>query len=193
MDTLIDLVKRFQRSSDPVEKLALADELVVRLSPDLHLYITLRSQTQNGSLEVDDILQEALLGITLGLKKFAGDNDSQFFGFCYDICRKRIVDALRRHGRIHAHEFSGDELWAKILAVENKLKLTPEQRDKLRDAMNLLEEVRPPCVTYLVAHYLDGLTFKEMQEEEEFGFPSEAAAYMATRRCLELARELVAE
>jgi len=190
MDTLIDLVKRFQRSSDPDEKLALADQIVVRLSPDLHLYITLRSQTPNGSLEVDDILQEALVGIVLGLNKFAGDNDSQFFGFCYDICRKRIVDALRRHGRIHAHEFSGDEPWEAILAVANNKSLTPEERASLRDAMKLLEAVRPPCVKYLVAHYLDGLTFKEMQEE--FGFPSEAAAYMATRRCLELARELVA-
>ena len=70
MDTLIDLVKRFQRSSDPDEKLALADQVVVRISPDLHLYITLRSQTQNGLLEVDDILQESLVGIAVGLEKF---------------------------------------------------------------------------------------------------------------------------
>lgn len=185
MDTLIDLVKRFQRSSDPDEKLALADQVVVRLSPDLHLYITLRSQTQNGLLEVDDILQESLVGIAVGLEKFVGDSDKQFFGFCYGVCRHKIADALRKHGRISAHEFSGEELWEAILASESKEALTPEERVFLRE---MLAEVRPPCLAYLVARYIDGMSFAEIRDE--FGFSSEDVAGTTTRRCLQLAQEL---
>ena len=185
MDTLIDLVNRFQRSSDPDEKLALADQIVVRLSPDLHLFIAPRVPPNL----VDDVLQETLIAVALGLDTFQGHTDKQFYGFCYTRCRNKCVDALRKASVIQKHEFSGEELWSAVLESERKEPLTDEEREMLREALDLLAEVRPPCVDYLVAHYVVGMTFEEMGAE--FGFPSEDAARMKTHRCLLLARELL--
>src|SRR5688572_6836368 len=185
MDALIDLVKQFQKSRDDAVRLELGDRIVVILSPDLHLYITRRAPKKL----VDDILQEALIAIALGLDKFDGDTNERFYGFCYGVCFYEVVDALRRDGRINKHEFSSDELWNAVLESERKEPLTPEDRELLREVLDLLEEVRPPCVAYLEAHFVQGMTFEQVREE--FDFPSADAARMKTRRCLLLARELM--
>jgi len=188
--TLIQLVKRFQESRNPKERLELADRIVVILSPDLHLYIASRAWTQRARAEmVEDILQEVLVAIAVKLDKFVGDTKEQFYGFCYGVTGHKVIDALRKDGRISAHEFTGDELWDAVLESEKQDPLTTEERERLREALDLLEKVRPPCVVYLLARYLGRMRFKEMKEE--FGFPSEEAAGAATRRCLQLARELL--
>src|SRR5262245_35973059 len=74
VDALINLVKQYQQSRDSSQRLELADRIVVRLSPDLHLFITLRAPTNL----VDDVLQDTLITIALGLDTFEGDTDSQF-------------------------------------------------------------------------------------------------------------------
>ena len=187
MGELIKLVKRYQKSRDHKERLDLADEIVVIVSPPLHLYICLRCPKEL----VDDVLQETLIAIALRLDTFEGDTDQQFYGFCHIICRNKIVDALRRHTRKKQRELSSEDIWEAVMNSEAEAPMAKEQREILRGAMELLAAVRPPCKLYLESHYIDGLTFAEMSVE--FSFPSEDAARMATRRCLQLARELLEE
>jgi RNA polymerase sigma factor (sigma-70 family) len=187
MVSAIELVHQYQRSKDDKERLQLADEIVVLITPSMELFIRLRTPQDI----VEDVLQETLVAIAFGLDAFKGDSDGQFYGFCYLICWRRIVDALRKRGKIRQHELTGEELWDVISNMAADSPLSEAEREQLREALELLAEVRPPCVDYLLAHYIAGLTFDQISAV--FDFPSEAAAGVATRRCLKLARELLEE
>lgn len=178
MGELINLVKEYQRTHDPV----VGDEIVRRISPGLRLRIRLHAPLEM----VDDLLQETLIAVMVRIDHFKADTDAQFHGYCYTITRNKIADAFRRQGREPEFQFQGEEFWRAI--AETKPALTEAELEQLREIMDFLAEVRPPCLIYLTAHYIAGLTFDEMREE--FGFPSEDAARVATRRCLLLAREL---
>lgn len=189
MDELIQLVKQYQRCKGQGKRLQIADQIVVTISPQLGLFISLR--VFNDSALIDDILQESLIAIALKLDVFEGNDDSQFYAYCYTVCRNKTVDALRRSRKIRAHEFTGEKLWDLIINTAIKPTLTENEREMLREALELLAAVRPPCLEYLLAHYVIGMTYEEMAAV--FGFPSADAAGIATRRCLRLARELLEE
>jgi hypothetical protein len=135
--TLIQLVKRYQESRDPKERLELADRIVVILSPDLHLYIARRARA-----EMEDVLQEALCAIAVNFDKFVGDMKERFYRYCYVVTGWKVIAALRKAGRISAHEFTGDELWDAVLESEKTDPLTTEERERLREALDLLSVFR---------------------------------------------------
>jgi RNA polymerase sigma factor (sigma-70 family) len=181
---LIELLNEYKRAKARKKLLKLSDAIVTVISPFLHLYISHRVPPAM----VDDVLQETLIGIMKSAKKFEGRADAQFYAYCYCICRYKIADALRREGKIRQHEFRGEELWKAVLESASEWPLPETTREKLQVALAKLAAVRPPCLAYLLEHYIVGLTFAEMSKV--FNFPSAAAARMATSRCLALAREL---
>jgi RNA polymerase sigma-70 factor (ECF subfamily) len=138
---------------------------------------------------VDDVLQDTLIAIVLGLPRFEGKTDAQFHAYCYRIARNKVVDAFRRLGKESGRIFPDEEFWEHIAEADPPL--SKEEREQLREAMDLLAAVRPPCLDLLIAHYIEAQTFAHIAEE--FDFASEDAARMATGRCLRLARELLEE
>lgn len=177
MGELIKLVKEYQRTHNP----NVGDSIVRIINPRLRLYLSLRSPKE----WLDDLLQETLIHIFLGLDEFEASTDGQFHAYSFTIAHRRLVDALRRRGREPKYVFLETEMWE---AIEAAGRLTKKQREQLAAVMTLLAAVRPPCVLYLMAHYVVGMTFEEMRKP--YGFPSAAAARMATSRCLRLAKEL---
>jgi len=177
MGELINLVKEYQRTHDS----DVGDKIIRVISPRLRLYLSLRSPKE----WLDDLLQDTLVDIFLGLDEFKATADGQFHGYCFTIAHRRLVDALRRRGREPKYVFLEAEMWE---AIEAAGRLTKKEREQLASVMTLLAAVRPPCVLYLLAHYVVGMTFEEMRQP--FGFPSMNAARMATSRCLRLAKEL---
>lgn len=178
MGELIKLVKTYQHSHDP----AVGDSIVREISSPLRLFLSGQVSKQ----AVDDLLQATLLGIFLGLKSFKGKSDAQFYGYCYTVARRRVIDLWRKRGREPEFVFPENEFWEAI--AQPKPPLTKREREQLETVMELLAAVRPPCVLYLMARYINGMTFEEISET--FDFPSPAAAGVATRRCLRLAKEL---
>jgi RNA polymerase sigma factor (sigma-70 family) len=178
MGELVNLVKDYQNRHDPV----VGDRIVGVINPSLRIFLSLHSPKE----WLDDILQETLIGIFLGIDRFKGSSDAQFYGYCYIIARRRVVDALRRRGREPKYVSPETEFWEAIAQPEPAL--SKRQLEQFENLMALLVAVRPPCALYLMAHYVVGLTHQQMRKE--FGFPSAAAARMATTRCLRLAQKL---
>ena len=178
MGELIKLVKEYQRTHDPV----VGDTIVRDISPDLRLFLDLHAPKE----WVDDLLQETLIDVFLGMPRFKGNTDAQFHGYCYTIARRRVIDALRKRGREPKFVFPVKEAWEAMVQPEPRL--TKKEREQLEAKLNLLAKVRPPCVLYLTAHYIAGMTFAQMSKV--FKFPSADAARMATSRCLRLAKEI---
>lgn len=178
MGVLIKLVKAYQRMHDP----AVGDSIVRAISSDLRLFLMGHAPKES----VDDLLQETLIGIFLGIQQFKGKTDAQFYGYCYVIARRRVIDLWRRRGREPEFVFPEKEVWEAMMQPEPRL--SKEERERLAAVMALLAAVRPPCLPYLVAHYIVGMTFGQMAKV--FGFSSKDAARMATARCLRLAKEL---
>src|SRR5262245_42011715 len=141
MGDLIRLVKKFQKSRDR----KVADDLVVRISPMLRLSISLRVP----NVMVDDILQETLVGISIGLLGFVAKTEKQFLAYCYRIAKNKVADALRRVSKERQRLYPDNESWEDI--AETKPGLSKHEREEFDEVKELLRAVRPPCWDYLSA------------------------------------------
>ncbi len=183
MTSLLALVKQFQQTRD----LGVADEIITIIRPTLHFWISAGARSQ----AVDDVLQETLIAIFTNLDKIEFQSDAHFYGFCKGIARNKIVDDFRRFGRTSAKEDHDSETWDKIHESLIDILETYGDKESVKELIEILMKVRPPCAFYIYAHYIAGYSFSEIAGI--FNFPTEAAAGVATRRCLKLARELIDE
>ena len=187
METLIELVRRYQVAKDLDEKLDVGGQIISAVSPRLEAFI-LRACKPSVA---EDLLQETLVKIARNLDRFRGELEIEFRGWCYEISRNILRDHFRRKDIAERLEpFDSEDVRNVIDASSKQDPLSRAEKVDLEEAMSLLEQAKPPCRGYLWSRYIRGMGIKEIAKE--YGLKYDAAR-MQVKRCLELAVKLAAQ
>ena len=184
MNEIIKLVKTYRLTAGLAERLRLAEEIFRLIEPDLRFFVF--SATQRPAAE--DVLQEVLKGITTSIKKFEGTTDKEFWAWCYRIARNKLNDLFRKQATDRLQPMPPEELWQLVEASAQATPLTAGDKHDLEYAMNLLARSKPECREYLWRHYVTGLAYGEIAEEQNLNYDN---VRMKIGRCLDEVRALV--
>ena len=129
----------------------------------------------------DDVLQEILKAIAVGLRGFAGNSHAEFWAWCYGIARHKLNDQFRRQATERLQPMPEEELWELVEAAAPSSTLSPGDRLDLEHAMQLLIRSKPECYDYLWNHFVFGHTYGEIATEQQLEYDS---VRMRVGRCL---------
>jgi len=183
MAALIELIRQYQEAPSLVERIRASDEIIDAVATPLRLYITRRM----GKAWLDDVCQETLKGVFKGLHKFRGDSNGKAWGWCYAIASNQLAEHFRKRGRDRLDLVDPDEVWQAIRAASQTASISPDERDLLEHAMDLLRAAKPPCYDYLWNRYMLGWDNQMIAEAFDLNYGS---VHTIIRRCLETARSL---
>jgi len=141
-----------------------------------------------GEPAADDVLQEVLISITKSLKTFEGSSNEEFWKWCYRIARRRIYDHIRKKGSDRLEPMPHEVLLDLVDASAQSAPLTAADRHDLEYALKLLDRSKPECRDYLWQHYVTGLAYAEIAEEQDLNYDN---VRMKIGRCLDEAKSLV--
>jgi RNA polymerase sigma factor (sigma-70 family) len=185
---IMPTLNRYRGSLDLEERLDCATTILNALEDPFRAYLFKRVPED----AIEDVLQEALIGIYKGLQTFKGNTDDEFWGWCYVILGNKANDELRKKKKAtdHLEPFPAEEIW-EILEVSWGTKpLPPEDRMDLEFAMNLLEKFKPDCRKLLWDYHIIGLKHGQIAKQLSLKYD---AARVRIDRCMKAARKLVAE
>jgi RNA polymerase sigma factor (sigma-70 family) len=184
MDELIKLVKTYRLTAGIADRLRLAEEIFRMIEPDLRLFVF-------GAIRppaAEDVLQEVLKAAATGMKKFAGGTNEEFWAWCYRIARNKLNDHYRMKATDREQPMPQDELWQLVEASGDNSPLAAGVRDDLEYAMKLLTASKPECYDYLWKHFVFGLDYGVIAEEQHLSYDN---VRMKIGRCLEEAKSLL--
>jgi RNA polymerase sigma factor (sigma-70 family) len=186
MDDLIKLVKTYRLTAGLAERLRLAEAIFRQIGPDLRAFVF--NHVSNEAAK-DDALQEVLKAVAASLQNFRGDTVQAFRSWFYTIARRRMSDQFRKEYADRLQPMPQDELRELVEASEQTAPMTAADRHDLEYAMKLLDSSKPECRDYLWNHYVIGLAYPEIAEEQNLNYDN---ARMKIGRCLDEAKSLVA-
>jgi len=184
MDDLIKLVRTYRLTAGPADRMRLAEQIFRLAEPDLRFFVF-------GSIArpaAEDALQEVLKAVATSLGKFEGGTVKAFWAWCYRIARNKLNDHYRRQAADRILPLPPEELWRLVDASAQDSPLSPEDKLDLEYAMNLLTASKPECYDYLWKHYVFGLDYAEIAEEQNLQYDN---VRMKIGRCLDVAKALV--
>jgi RNA polymerase sigma factor (sigma-70 family) len=184
MDQLIKLVRTYRLTSGLAERLRLAEQIFGLIEPDLRFFVFGSVSPQ----AADDVLQEILKAIATGMGKFAGGTAEEFWAWCYRIARNKRNDQFRKQATDRSEPMPPEELWQLVESSAQVSPLSPADRHDLEYAMKLLTRSKPECYEYLWNHFVFGLDYAEIAEEQNLSYDN---ARMKISRCLNAAQSLV--
>jgi RNA polymerase sigma factor (sigma-70 family) len=186
MEPLMDLVLRCRTAPDLKTRLALADELLTAIGPEL--YVQVKQSCRAGYHK--DVHQEVLLAIFRRLPDFKGETDKEFWAWCRSIAHNKAVDSLRGIERRPEDPTDLDQLRE---FHERSLQDQPAnfaERDLCHRALELVGEIQPPCREFLVQRFVFDRDYETIAEALNLSYD---AVRMRVARCLELANELLSQ
>lgn len=184
MENLIKLVRTYRLTTGLAERLRLAEEIFRMIEPDLRFFVFSAIQPP----AAQDVLQELLKAIITGMKKFEGGSNEAFWGWCYRIARNKLNDHFRKKAADRLQPMPPYELWQLVEASAQASPLSPADKHDLEYAMKLLTSSKPECHDYLWKHYVFGLAYAEIAEEQNLSYDN---VRMKIGRCLDEAKSLV--
>ena len=156
----------------------MAERIVATIFSPLSLFISLRRGIDPN--KVPDVLMVTLTAIFGAIPVFRGTTHSEAWSYCYRIAfHKAIANPVVT--------VPDEILWALVEASEKDRPMATGERLDLEAVMKLLRLVKPPCVDYLLMHYIVGLDYEQMADVLDMTTENVGAT---VRRCLKLAREL---
>lgn len=185
MDDLIKLAKTYRLTAGLAERLRLAEAIFRQIEPDLRFFVFNAMQPP----AAEDVLQEVLKSVAVSLKNFRGDTVPAFRSWFYTIARNRLNDHFRKKATDRLQPIPHDELLDLIDASEQAAPMTAADRHDLEYALKLLDGSKPECRNYLWNHYVIGLAYGEIAEEQNLNYDN---VRMKIGRCLDEAKSLVA-
>ncbi len=183
MKPLIELLRSIRSATALHVHLRFLDEFLYLVGPTLKMYIRWKVSPN----DVEDILQEALTDIALGIDNCHASTESAVWGWCYTITHRKIA----QHYRIQERRIPLANIEEIVLAVKwsgEVAPIYPDERLKLDAALKMLGDADEPCVLYLLERFIFQQTFEEMGDSHG---KSPDAMRQRVNRCLELAGELV--
>lgn len=185
MDELITLVRTYRLMTGLSERLRLGEKIFRRIEPDLRFFV-FNSVIQPAA---DDVLQEVLTAVAVGLRRFAGSSTPEFWAWCYSIARNKLNDHFRSKASDRLQPMPMEELRELIEESGQSAALSAGDRIDLEYAMNLLTQSKPECHDYLWRHFVFGLDYGEIAAEQNLEYDS---VRMRIGRCLAEVQALMA-
>jgi RNA polymerase sigma factor (sigma-70 family) len=185
MDDLIKLVKTYRLTAGVADRLRLAEEIFRLIEPDLRLFVFKAIRPP----AAEDVLQEVLKAAATGMKNFAGGSNEQFWAWCYRIARNKLNDHFpqARPPTVNSRcpRTNSGSWWNR----PRRSRHCPQaDRHDLEYAMKLLTASKPECYDYLWKHFVFGLAYGEIAEEQNLSYDN---VRMKIGRCLDEAKSLV--
>jgi RNA polymerase sigma factor (sigma-70 family) len=184
MDQVIKLVKTYRLTAGVADRLRLAEEIFRLIEPDLRFFVFRAIRPP----AAEDVLQEVLKAAATGMKKFAGGSNEEFWGWCYRIARNKLNDHFRTKATDREQPMPQDELWQLVESSAQVSPLSAADRHDLEYAMKLLTASKPECYDYLWKHFVFGLAYGEIAEEQNLSYDN---VRMKIGRCLDEVKSLV--
>jgi RNA polymerase sigma factor (sigma-70 family) len=184
MQDLIKLIRTHRLTGRATENLRLTEEIFHAIQSDLRLFVFSRVRPQSA----EDVLQEVLKAVTTSLKNFRGGTDKEFWAWCYRIARNKLNDHYRAQADDRSQPLPPEELCQLVDASTQDTVFTAEGRHDLEYVMNLLANSKPECGEYLWKHFVFGLTYGEIAEENNLNYDT---VRMKVGRCLDEVRRLL--
>jgi RNA polymerase sigma factor (sigma-70 family) len=184
MTDLIKLVKTYRLTAGLAERLRLAEELIRLIEPDLRLFVS--SSVSHDAAQ--DALQEILKAIAIGVRKFEGGTEKEFWAWCYRIARNKLNDHYRSKAADRTLSLAPEELWRMMELSAQDAPMTAQTRLDLEWVIKLLTAAKPDCPDLLWRHYVIGLDYAELAEERNLSYDN---VRMKIGRCLDEARSLI--
>jgi RNA polymerase sigma factor (sigma-70 family) len=184
-EQVIRLVKTYRLTTGQIERLRLAEGIFRLIEPDLRFFVFSAIQLP----AAQDVLQEILKSITTSMKKFEGSSNEVFWAWCYRVARNRLNDYFRQKASDRLQPMPTEELWQLVEAGPQASSLSPEDKLDLEYAMKLLASSKPECHDYLWNHFVFGMNYTEIAEEQNLNYDN---VRMKIGRCLDVAKALVA-
>jgi RNA polymerase sigma factor (sigma-70 family) len=184
MDDLIKLVKTYRLTAGVADRLRLAEEIFRLIEPALRFFVFKAIRPP----AAEDVLQEVLKAVSTGMKEFVGGSNEQFWAWCYRIARNKLNNHFRTKATDREQPMPQDELWQLVESSAQVSPLSAADRHDLEYAMNLLASSKPECYDYLWKHFVFGLAYGEIAEEQSLSYDN---VRMKIGRCLDEAKSLV--
>ena len=184
MGTLVERIHECRGSGNRDAWLDVVEEVACFYTPQLRAYVIRRAP----AADADDVFQEVLIAIGQGLLSFSGQTDASLRAWCYRIASNKCADALRRRAADRSIQIDREALWQVIEASAADEPLSPGDRIDLKEAIDLLEAVKPSSSDFLWKRYVLGLDYQEIAAEYGISYDN---ARMRVNHCLELAQELM--
>jgi RNA polymerase sigma factor (sigma-70 family) len=185
MDELVKLVRTYRLTNVLTDRAQLAEDIFRLIAPELTLFVFKAVRPP----VAEDVLQEVLKAIVSSLQSFSGATGREFWGWCYRIARNKINDQYRAQASERLQPMPPEELWGLVESSAEAAPLAAGERLDLEYAMKLLAGSKPECGEYLWKHYVLGLDYGEVAEEQNVNYD---AARMKIGRCLDEVRKLMA-
>ncbi|MBI3869990.1 MAG: sigma-70 family RNA polymerase sigma factor [Verrucomicrobia bacterium] len=183
--SLADLFADYRRAQGLEDRNAVAERIVATIFSPLSLFISLRRGIDPN--KVPDVLMVTLTAIFGAIPVFRGTTHSEAWSYCYRIAFNKAMNAIRKDMANPVVTVPDEILWALVEASEKDRPMATGERVDLEAVMKLLRLVKPPCVDYLLMHYIVGLDYEQMADVLDMTTENVGAT---VRRCLKLAREL---
>ena len=184
MDDLIKLVRTYRVTAGLAERIRLAEEIFRLIEPDLRLFVF--SSVSHEAAK--DALQEILKAVATSLKQFKGDTVKEFWAWCYRIARNKLNDHYRSKAADRMQPTPPEDLWQMMELSAQDAPMSAATRHDLEYALKLLTASKPECNELLWRHYVIGLDYTEIAEEQNLKYDS---VRMKIGRCLDEAKSLV--
>ena len=185
MDELVKLVRSYRLTNGLTDRAQFAEAIFRVIEPELTLFVFKAVRPPFA----DDVVQEVLKAIVTSLRSFSGATDKEFWAWCYRIARNKINDQYRAQANDRLQPMAPEDLWGLVDSSAETAPLATGERLDLEYAMKLLADSKPECGEYLWKHYVLGLDYGEVAEEQNVNYD---AARMKIGRCLEEVRKLIA-
>jgi RNA polymerase sigma factor (sigma-70 family) len=184
MDDLIKLVRTYRVTSGLPDRLGLAERILPLIEPDLRFFVF-------GAVRppaAEDVFQEVLKAVVTSLGKFKGNSTGEFWAWCYRIARNKINDQFGRQAADRLLPMPDEELWQLVETSVAPSTLSAADRHDLEYALKMLARSKPECREYLWNHFVFGLDYGEIAQEQQLSYDS---VRMKIGRCMEAAQALV--
>jgi RNA polymerase sigma factor (sigma-70 family) len=181
MGELIDLIRKYR--SESKERDRLLEQIIRIVGPPLYLFLLSRAPRA-----VDEVRQEALIAVAMGLPQFRGDCESEAWAWCYQIARNKLSRHFRDDDSNRFISIDPTELSRIVEASAVDDPFGAEEKLFVKEALDLLRNAKPECFEVLWDRFILGLDYKEIAEAHDLNYDN---ARRRVERCLDYAQSLL--
>ncbi len=181
--SLAELFDKYRQAKEFKTREPVAERIYGIICAPLALFIRMRVDQD----KVDDVLMVALTAIFEAIPVFRGKTHGEAWSYCYRIAFNKAMNSIRKDMANPVQTVPDEILWALIEASAADRPFERGEREDTEVLLKRLRVVKPPCVDYLLMHYIAGLSYEQMGDILDITTEN---AGVTVRRCLKLAREL---
>jgi RNA polymerase sigma-70 factor (ECF subfamily) len=137
------------------------NKLLERHLTTVHKFVSVKIGPEHP--DVDDVVQETLIGATGTIGGLRGESNAQVAGWLIAIARRKIADHLRAHYR-HPHESLDASLGDAVPAPGPPVDDVVVQMDRAERVRRMLSELTPEQEEVLILRFILGFGINEVAE-----------------------------